>query len=123
MTPYVFAGLQPVTQQKALKTLKLTEYKITHQVLPSKIISVVCDYFNVTELDLIGKSRERIFVNPRQIAISLIYLFSPDSTLKKIGKHFNRHHSTVIYSNETVSDLCDTDRNFKRNYNNILKLL
>jgi chromosomal replication initiator protein len=122
MTPYIYAGLPTQTRDRVLKVVKTQEdVNIPKSIKQEDIIYSVCKYFNVKESDLISKSRKRKFVLARQICMQMIYTLVEKSTLKKIGKHFDRDHSTCVYANQTVQDLFDTDKKYKEDYKNILR--
>ncbi len=78
------------------------------------ITSTVAEYFKLKPETLKEKSRKREIVQARQIAM----YFSKEctkSSLKTIGLYFGgRDHSTVIHAINTVNDLCDTDKEFRR---------
>jgi len=97
----------------------LPQKKLTDAEKVNAIIALTCNYFNVSKLDIESQSREREVVTPRQIAMYLIHSHC-EITLKKIGKMFGgRDHSTVIYAKNTVLDLSDTDKVYKKNVANI----
>lgn len=108
--PDVFVGL-PQSQLKKYLTCS-----------PATIIRIVSDYTNITPEDLRSKVRERNIVEARQLAMFFIYKNTP-LTLKRIGMEFNRDHSTVIHSKETVEDLYDTDKVFRKKVDDISDLI
>ncbi len=71
------------------------------------------EYFSVP-LDLLkAKTRKKEVVTARQVAMYFAKEHTSHS-LKSIGHHFGgRDHSTVIHSVQTVSDLIDSDKNFR----------
>lgn len=75
----------------------------------NKIISVVCDYYGVTQKEIISKSRKRNIVNARQV---LSYLLRKNKlTYHYIGKLLSRNHSTIVQSCKVIEDLLQVDRN------------
>jgi len=73
------------------------------------IIDVVCEYFNVSKADLIGKKKNKEIVEPRQICMYLIteFLTTP---LKEIGNIFGgRDHTTVIFARDKIAEQCNLD--------------
>lgn len=69
-----------------------------------KIISVVCDYFNISYQDITGKKKSKEIVEPRMIAIYLIseLLSLP---LVNIGKLFGgRDHTTIMHSRDKITE-------------------
>ncbi len=68
----------------------------THPPLSlSMIKNTICAYYNLTPDDLISKSRKRQIAQPRKVAIYLAKNLL-NMPLAEIGKHFNRHHATII---------------------------
>ena len=78
-----------------------------------EIQRIVCEYMNVEEDRMRGKTRKREVVRARQIAMYFCKQFTQNS-LKTIGLHFGgRDHSTVIHANNTVEDQMETDEQFR----------
>ncbi|MCB2378139.1 chromosomal replication initiator protein DnaA [Hymenobacter sp. BT635] len=77
------------------------------------IQKTVAEYFSIS-LDLLkAKTRKKEVVTARQVAMYFAKEHTSHS-LKSIGFHFGgRDHSTVIHSVQTVSDLIDSDKNFR----------
>lgn len=72
-------------------------------VSPNQIIKVVADFFEIPSNDLIGKLRNKEFIEPRQITMYLlrdILGMSYPFIANKIGK---RDHTTVIYACKKLS--------------------
>jgi chromosomal replication initiator protein len=65
------------------------------------IKKLVCQEYDVTEQDLVSKSRKKQIVKPRQVAIFLSRKYT-DQPIKKIGSSFRRYHATAIYSVNAV---------------------
>ena len=65
------------------------------------IKKVVCKYFNVTNKDLLSRSRRQEVVRPRQVAIYLSRRYT-DQPLQVIGKSFNRYHATALHAISVV---------------------
>ena len=95
---------------------------IKSDLTPEKIISVVCDYFNVSNQDIIGKKKNKEIVEPRMLAIYLIseLLSLP---LVNIGKIFGgRDHTTIMHSRDKISEELKNNKKTK-NIVNELKIL
>ena len=88
--------------REALKdTIEPSLEKLSIQI----IIEKVAEYYGLTVNDIIGKRRNKEFVEPRQIAMYLITKLLPLVPLITIGKKFsNRDHSTVIHSRNKISE-------------------
>ena len=73
------------------------------------IMDVVCEYFNVSKADLIGKKKNKEIVEPRQICMYLITEFMT-TPLKEIGNIFGgRDHTTVIFARDKIAEQCNLD--------------
>ena len=78
-----------------------------------EIQRIVCEYMDIDEDRVRGKTRKREVVRARQIAMYFCKQFTQNS-LKTIGLHFGgRDHSTVIHANNTVEDQMETDDQFR----------
>ncbi len=78
-----------------------------------EIQRIVCEYMNIDEDRVRGKTRKREVVRARQIAMYFCKKLTQNS-LKTIGLHFGgRDHSTVIHANNTVEDQMETDEQFE----------
>jgi hypothetical protein len=53
----------------------------------------VCEYFGITEAELVGRSKYQLYLFPRMIAISIIHE-KEKMTAAQIMPHFNRHRTT-----------------------------
>jgi len=61
------------------------------------IKQLVCNEFAISEKDIMSKSRKRIIVKPRQVAMFLAKKYT-DQPIKIIGSSFKKYHATAIYS-------------------------
>ncbi|MES2386760.1 MAG: chromosomal replication initiator protein DnaA [Bacteroidota bacterium] len=85
------------------------------------IQKAVSDYFNVPQDQLKAKTRKSEIVVARQVAMFFAKEFTGFS-LESIGKSFGgRHHSTVIYAIQAVSEMMDTDLQFKSSIQELQK--
>ena len=88
-----------------------------------KIISVVCDYFNISYQDIVGKKKSKEIVEPRMISIYLIseMLSLP---LVNIGKLFGgRDHTTIMHSRDKISQDLKNNKKTQTLVNEIKKML
>lgn len=88
--------------------------KPSYNVDANQIIKCVANYFDITVADLVGRSRKKELVEPRQITmfilrdvLDLSYPFIGD----KLGK---RDHTTVIYSCEKVEQEINKNHSLNR---------
>jgi chromosomal replication initiator protein len=70
---------------------------------PADIIRFVAHHYGVKVADLKGRDNRRSVAFPRQVAIYLIREILGIS-YPEIGKLFAKHHSTVMYSVETITE-------------------
>lgn len=105
MNSVIFAGLPEKVQFDFTHGIKIGS--------PDGIVDAVAAVLNVESKFIKGDSRKREFVEARQIAIGLIAESDPRITLTRIGKMFNRDHSTIIYAKKTFDALYLTNKAFK----------
>ncbi|MGL4383446.1 MAG: chromosomal replication initiator protein DnaA [Bacilli bacterium] len=78
-------------------------------ITEQKILKTICNYYNLTKNDLIGKSRNRIVATPRHIAIFLTRQLL-ETPYDKIGKIYgNRDHSTIMNSYHKINKLLEAN--------------
>jgi len=74
---------------------------------------LICKLLEITDQEIIGKSRKRDIVSARQIIMYLAKQYTP-SSYKEIGKSFGgRDHSTVIHACKSIKDQMDTNPLFR----------
>ncbi|MBI4038666.1 chromosomal replication initiator protein DnaA [Candidatus Daviesbacteria bacterium] len=81
---------------------------------PKQILSLVCDFFNLTTKDLVGPKRQKELVLPRHITM---YILSEELklTVEKIGQILGgRDHTTVMHGRDKIRKLINTDQNIQR---------
>lgn len=97
--------------------------EIKNSLSPDKIISVVCDYFNVSYQDLIGKKKSKEIVEPRMISIYLISELL-NLPLVNIGKIFGgRDHTTIMHSRDKITQDLKTNKKTQTLVNEIKNML
>ena len=99
--------------------VKLTQREITIE----HIVKVVCDYYNI-ELDTFNSSkRTRDVAQARQVAMYLAKQHTK-APLTVIGSSIGgRNHATVLHSCKAVTDMMDTDKQFKMQIEEIERLV
>jgi len=105
MTAYIAAGLNHKTHTRFLIETK--------GEMSDHIIKTVAAVLNVPLANLFQKTRKREIVEARQISMSLIKQRT-NLPVTAIGRKFGQDHSTVLYAIDTVSDLCSSDKLFRR---------
>ena len=122
--------LARATLEKRTINLALVEELIDKLVGKSKteftierIQKVVCDYFQIDSEHFLSSSRKRELVQARQISMYLSRSYTKNS-LATIGLQTGkRDHATVLHACNTVCDLIDTDRSFRKYVGDIEKIL
>ena len=79
-----------------------------------KVISVVCDYFNLNLKDLTGPKRQKELILPRHM---LMYILSEEmgQTVEKIGQLLGgRDHTTVMHGRDKIKKLSTTNREVQK---------
>ena len=86
------------------------------------IIDTVCKYYNVKKEQVLGKSRPKNVVIPRQMAMYIAREELNDS-FPALVKYFNKDHSTIVHAYERVQkELKNNDRT-RKELKDILTLL
>lgn len=89
-----------------------------------KVQGTVCDYFGITREALLSATRKRQIVQARQIAMYLSRKLIDNVSLSTIGSETGgKNHATVLHACNTVTDLCSTDRIFKKDVAGIEAML
>lgn len=91
------------------------------KITPDKIMEKVSTLYNVTKEELIGKSRVKSLVVPRQIAMYLCSKLT-DMNAGMIGKTFgNKDRTTVIHNVQKIEQNLPKDEELKTNIDYIIK--
>ena len=86
------------------------------------IVDTVCKYYNVKKEQVLGKSRPKNVVIPRQMAMYIAREELNDS-FPSLEKYFNKDHSTIVHAYERVQkELKNNDRT-RKELKDILTLL
>lgn len=108
LTKVIFASkLQevPITLDFAAQALNLAVSEEHETVTSDKIIGSVCSFFKITRENLLGKSKKKELVQPRQICAYLMCEIM-SIPLESIGKALGgRDHTTVIHSRDKIANL------------------
>ena len=88
-----------------------------------QIIKAVCDYFNITKADIVGKKRNKEIVEPRMIAIYMIGEML-ELPLVTIGQIFGgRDHTTIMHARDKIGKEIKTNKKTLNIINEIKKIL
>lgn len=85
---------------------------------PETILDIVCEYYGVDKNDVKGKKKSSVVVEPRMMAIYLIYdmLGLP---LVSIGKIFGRDHTTIIHARDKITEKARVEHKTKNIINEL----
>ncbi|MCL2546094.1 MAG: chromosomal replication initiator protein DnaA [Oscillospiraceae bacterium] len=112
------APLDIETARRAIKDL-LSENPGLNPT-PEHIIKEVCRFYHLEEDELLSSSKRADIASARQIAIYLVKTLI-DISNTKIGKIFNRDHSTITHSMSQVQNKKDNDDRTAREIDIILR--
>lgn len=91
------------------------------KITPDKIMDKVCTLYNVTKEELIGKSRVRTLVLPRQVAMYLCSKLT-EMNFAIIGNTFGgKDRTSVMHNVQKIENILPTDEILKRNIEYIIK--
>lgn len=90
-------------------------------ITPKLVIRTVCNYFDVTEEDLIGEKKNREIAFPRQIAMYLLRSLT-GLTHARIGELLGgKHYSTVMYADDKLAKLLKKDPELQNTVNDVIE--
>ncbi len=108
LTKVIFASKlheKPITIELAATALNEAVSEEHEAVTADKIISAVCSFYKLDKEKLLGKSKKKELVQPRQICAFLMCEIL-NIPLVSIGKAMgDRDHTTVIHSREKITNL------------------
>ena len=111
---YASLAGRPITVDLTKEALKDLLTKDNKPITVNDILKVVATHYGIKVSELKQKSNARIIAYPRQVAMYLCKELT-DMSYPEIGKAFNnKHHSTVMYSVERVSDMMEDDQDLAR---------
>ena len=93
------------------------------EITPETVISAVTSFYHVTKADVVGKSKKKDVVLPRQICCYLMceLLSLP---LVSIGKVLGgRDHATVLYSRDKVEKMCNLNDKIAKDVDDIKNII
>ena len=113
----------PLTLENALDALAdIIKVDLYSHLSAETIIDTVCKYYNVKKEQVLGKSRPKNVVIPRQMAMYIAREELNDS-FPSLEKYFNKDHSTIVHAYERVQkELKNNDRT-RKELKDILTLL
>ncbi len=126
LTKVIFASKlheKPITVELVNEALKESAGERQEELQMDDIINCVCNFYKVSRQDIIGKKKNKEFVEPRQICVYLITDMM-NLPLVTIGQKMGgRDHATIIYARDKITELIKTDDQLKTEINDIRKML
>lgn len=126
LTKVIFASKlheRPITVELVNEALKESAGERQEELQMDDIINCVCNFYKVSRGDILGKKKNKEFVEPRQICIYLITDMM-NLPLVTIGEKMGgRDHATIIYARDKIAELIKTDDQLKTEINDIRKML
>jgi len=105
---------EPIDMAFARRILKDVIDDSDKAVAPERIRTIVARHYKIKVSDMDSKKRNAEIALPRQVAMFLCRE-NTDLSHQKIGKMFgNRHYSTVIHSQEKITEMERMDSSFKK---------
>jgi len=93
----------PISLEETKKILSLILNKSSKYISPKEVIKKIVSFYDLAESDVLGRSRKKELVKPRQIVMYLLreeLQYSYTSIAEKLG---NRDHTTVIHACKKIS--------------------
>lgn len=112
--PISTESIEPLLQSFAPSLQKRT-------VTPRRLLEVVTEYYEISMEDILGKSRERRFAFPRQVAM---YLLREEAkcSFPSIGSHVGgRDHTTAMHACDKINKLMKSDEQLKQDVTSLLE--
>ena len=117
------SGKKVATMEEVKDIFTNQKEEIKSDLTPDKIITIVCDYFNISYQDIIGKKKSKEIVEPRMIAIYLISELL-NLPLVNIGKVFGgRDHTTIMHSRDKITQDIKVNKKTQTLVNEIRNML
>lgn len=113
----------PLTLEKARDALAdIIKVDLYSHLSAETIIDTVCKYYNVKKEQVLGKSRPKNVVIPRQMAMYIAREELNDS-FPALVKYFNKDHSTIVHAYERVQKALKNNDRTRKELEDILTLL
>lgn len=113
----------PLTLENARDALAdIIKVDLYSHLSAETIIDTVCKYYNVKKEQVLGKSRPKNVVIPRQMAMYIAREELNDS-FPALVKYFNKDHSTIVHAYERVQKALKNNDRTRKELKDILTLL
>ncbi len=111
-----------VTLTSAREALKDIAKEDEETIDATKIIDIVCKFYNVKKEELLARKRTKNIAEARQIAMYLITEFI-NIPLEAVGNIFGKDHATVIYAKNKVADDIKTSKKLEIQINDLKQMI
>ncbi len=102
-----------ITVDLAVELINKIVKNSKHEITIDYIQKIICDYFEMPVDSLQSKTRKREIVQARQLAMFFSKTLTK-SSLASIGAQIGKKdHATVLHACKTVTNLIDTDKQFR----------
>lgn len=100
----------------------ISDEHVGEEIKPENIISAVANYYKLAQNDIVGKSKKKEIVIPRQICCFLMrdLLNLP---LDAIGEALGRDHTTILYSKDKIIELCRVNDKIAKDVDDIKNII
>lgn len=113
----------PLTLENARDALAdIIKVDLYSHLSAETIIDTVCKYYNVKKEQVLGKSRPKNVVIPRQMAMYIAREELNDS-FPALVKYFNKDHSTIVHAYKRVQKALKNNDRTRKELKDILTLL
>lgn len=111
LTKVIFASKlfeRPITIDLVNDALKESASETQEELQVEDIINCVCKFYKINKNDLLGKKRNREFVEPRHVCM---YLISEMMSLPLIviGQKMKKDHASVVHARKKISEEIKND--------------
>lgn len=86
------------------------------------IVKKVAEYYGIKTVDLYRKTREREFVEPRQLATSIMK-YACGMTHEDLSFEFRQSNGTIWHAKNTVINLYSSNSEYRNRVNEIMEIL
>lgn len=73
----------------------------------AQVIDRVSALFYLERTEILSERRSRDIAQPRQLAIYLVRQLRPDLSCMRLGRHFNRDHTSILHALKRGADLVE----------------
>lgn len=126
LTKVIFASKlheRPITIDLVKEALKESAGEKQEELKVEDIIKCVCSFYKVNKADVVGKKKNKEFIEPRQVCCYLITEMM-SLPLVTVGKSMGgRDHATIIYARDKIAEQIKIDDKLKVQINDIKKML